>query len=145
MKRNLKFYIWNYVLPSDWTLIIGLSTYNWKLMPEQVWTFWPVCLAKKNVHNYSTALMKEVYFSKWTLRFHEKKWNQRYFRKRILFPESLLAIREGNVRCDFTQNRNQRYSVSGVTVGYKGSRKGQLISKCLFGVIVLTKKPTKVL
>ena len=62
MKRNLRFYIWNYVLPSDWTLKIGLSTYNWKLMPEQVWTFWPVCLAKKNVHNYSTALMKEVYF-----------------------------------------------------------------------------------
>ena len=63
MKINLKFSIWNYVLPSDWTLKIGLSTYNWKLMPEQVWTFWPVCLAKKSVHNYSTALMKEVYFN----------------------------------------------------------------------------------
>ena len=76
-KGNLRFYIWNYVLPSDWTLKIGLSTYNWKLMPEQVWTFWPVCLAKKNVHNYSTALMKEVYFSivfLW-IRFSEKKFS----------------------------------------------------------------------
>ena len=95
MKRNLKFYIWNYVLPSDWTLIIGLSTYNWKLMPEQVWTFWPVCLAKKNVHNYSTALIKEVYFNylygnHWTR--HGKRKNSLYNSDLIQFEVSFMNI-----------------------------------------------------